>query len=168
MKYKLTTNTKKFNGVTLYQIQALKDFRNVKKDDLGGWIEKEENLSQNGDCWVNGNAIVNGNARVNGYAQVSGDAIVDGYAWLGGNVHVSGNAVVSGDAWVGGNVHVSGNAIVSGNAWLGGNAHVSGNAVVSGDAQDIPDILSTLPKEVSSVTISGKTYKLETKWVLQD
>ena len=150
MKYKLTTNTKKFNGVTLYQIQALKDFRNVKKDDLGGWIEKEENLSQNGDCWVNGNAIVSGNARVNGYAQVSGDAIVDGYAWLGGNVHVSGNA------------------IVSGNAWLGGNAHVSGNAVVSGDAQDIPDILSTLPKEVSSVTISGKTYKLETKWILQD
>ena len=35
MKYKLTKNTKKVNGITLYQIQALKDFGDIKKGDLG-------------------------------------------------------------------------------------------------------------------------------------
>ena len=40
-KFQLTTETKVFDGVTLYRIQALRDFSNVKKGDLGGWVEKE-------------------------------------------------------------------------------------------------------------------------------
>lgn len=45
-KYELTNETKIFNGVELHRIKALKDFGDVKKGDLGGWLEKEENLSQ--------------------------------------------------------------------------------------------------------------------------
>jgi hypothetical protein len=56
---------------------------------------------------------------------------------------------------------------VSGDAWVGGDAVVGGDADTAQN-NTIPEILLTLPKEVSSVTISGKTYKLETKWVLQD
>jgi hypothetical protein len=42
-KYKLTKNTKKVNGVTLYQIQALKDFLvAVKKFEKG--VEKAFNI----------------------------------------------------------------------------------------------------------------------------
>lgn len=41
MKYILTNNTKIVEGVTLYQIQALKDFYDIRGGDLGGWIEKE-------------------------------------------------------------------------------------------------------------------------------
>ena len=84
MKYKLTKNTKDVNGITLFQIQALKDFGNVEKGDLGGWIEKEKNLCQEGNCWVYGdawvygNAVVYGNAKVYGNAGVSGDARVYG------------------------------------------------------------------------------------------
>ena len=54
MKYELTEETK----YGLYRIEALKDFGNVKKGDKGGWIEKEANLSQDGDCWVYGDAEV--------------------------------------------------------------------------------------------------------------
>jgi predicted acyltransferase (DUF342 family) len=136
MKYKLTNNTKKINGITLYQIQSLKDFADVKNGDLGGWIETEDNLSQEGNAWVYGNALVSDNA------------------WVSGNALVSGNVGVNGNVWVGGN------ALVSGNVGAEDDINVSQN--------DLPDILSTLPKEVSSITISGKTYKLETKWVLQD
>ena len=68
MKYKLT-NTKTVNGITLYQIQALKDFSNVKKGDLGGWIQSEKNLSKKGDCWVYGEAWVYGKAKVSGNAR---------------------------------------------------------------------------------------------------
>lgn len=50
MKYKLTKTSKKYFGITLYRIIAIKDFGNVLKGDLGGWIESEKNLTHNGDA----------------------------------------------------------------------------------------------------------------------
>ncbi|MDE5977041.1 MAG: hypothetical protein K2G70_01045 [Turicibacter sp.] len=35
---------------TLYRIRALRDFGDVKQGDVGGYIEKEENLSHEGYC----------------------------------------------------------------------------------------------------------------------
>ena len=96
MKYKLTKNKKTIGDVTLYQIEALKDFSDIKKGDLGGWIEKESNLSQQGDCWVSGSAMVCDNAQVSSNAMVSGNAIVSGNARVFGNARVYGNAIVSG------------------------------------------------------------------------
>lgn len=52
MKYKLT-NESMINaaGKKLFRIKALVDIEEygVKKGDLGGWIEKEDNLSQSGN-----------------------------------------------------------------------------------------------------------------------
>ena len=67
-KYKLTDETININGRTLYRIEALKDFNDVKKGDKGGFVEKEENLSQISDCWVYGDAMVYNNAMVYGNA----------------------------------------------------------------------------------------------------
>ena len=78
MKFKLTKKTKEVFGVTLYQIKALKDFGDVDKGELGGWIEKESNLSQEDDAWVFGDAEVSGNAEVYGDARVFGNARVYG------------------------------------------------------------------------------------------
>lgn len=49
-KYELTNETITLkNGVVLHRIRALKSFGVVvTKGDLGGWIEKEDNLSHNG------------------------------------------------------------------------------------------------------------------------
>jgi len=58
MKYILTENTKNHWGITLHQIQAIKDFGIVRKGDLGGWIQKEENLSQYGNARIYGNAKI--------------------------------------------------------------------------------------------------------------
>ena len=77
MKFELTDETKELGVVTLHRIKAVKDFGGVKKDDLGGWVEKAENLSQEGYCWVFGNAQVYGNAQVSGNARVSGDACIE-------------------------------------------------------------------------------------------
>ena len=77
-KYKLTKETKVFRGITLHRIQALKSFGNVSKGDLGGWIEKEENLSQEGNAWVSGEAKVSGTNRLVGNAVMSGSAILFG------------------------------------------------------------------------------------------
>ena len=111
-------------GRTLHRIKAIISFGSVSAGDIGGWIEKEENLTQYGDAWVSGNANVYGNARVSGDAMVSGNANVSGDAWVSGNANVYGNARVSGDAMVSGNANVSGDAMVSGNAWVSGDAHI--------------------------------------------
>ena len=36
---------------TVYRIKALRDFGDVKTGQLGGWIEKESNLSHDGNCF---------------------------------------------------------------------------------------------------------------------
>ena len=72
-KFELTSETKIHFGLTLYRIRALVDFSFIKKGELGGFVEKEENLSQvSGNAWVYGDARVSGNARVYGNALVSG------------------------------------------------------------------------------------------------
>ena len=60
-------------GVKLFRIKALVSFNSVSKGDLGGYIEKEENLDHKGDAWVYDNAKVYGNAWVYGNAKVSGN-----------------------------------------------------------------------------------------------
>ena len=80
MKYELTTNFIKYKGKKLYQIKALKDFSSVKAGDLGGYIEKESNLSQNGNCWAFDNAKVYDEAKIYGDAKVCGNAEVWGNA----------------------------------------------------------------------------------------
>lgn len=62
------------DGRKLYRIRALRSFGNVKKGELGGYIEREENLTHYGNAWVSGNAEVSGNAKVYGNARVFGDA----------------------------------------------------------------------------------------------
>lgn len=55
MKYKLLENdTIDYIGNTLYRIEALKDFGNVKAREKGGYIASVNNLSQDGDAWVYG------------------------------------------------------------------------------------------------------------------
>ena len=73
-KYRLTEETTKVGNRPLYRIQALRDFGNVKEGDIGGYIESEKNLSQDGDAWVYGDACVSGDACVYGDARVYGDA----------------------------------------------------------------------------------------------
>ena len=112
-KFELTTETKICDGRTLYRIKALESLGGVCAGDLGGWVEKEKNLSHGGNAWVSGNARVYGDARVSDNARVYGDAWVSDNAWVSGNAWVYGDARVYGDAWVSGNAWVSGDARVS-------------------------------------------------------
>ena len=133
--FKLRTDlTIKVGLKTLYRIEATKEITKfgVKVGDLGGYIEKEENLSE--DAWVSGNACVSCDAEVYGNAWVYGDALVSDNACVYGNARVYGNSLVSGDSLVCDNARVFGNAWLSGDAHVYGNANVYGNAHVYGDA----------------------------------
>lgn len=145
-KYKLTDETINLNGVTLYRIEALKYFGEIKKGDKGGFIESENNLAHEGDAWVSDNAHVYGNACVfdnsqvygnafvSGYAQVYGDAFVYGNAWLYDNTRVCGYARVADNARVYGDANVCDDSSVFGSALVYDNAHVYGDALVRGYA----------------------------------
>ncbi len=72
----------------MHRIRATVAFGIVEVGDLGGWIEKEENLSHEGKAWVWGNAKVCGDAEVWGNAEVCGDAEVWGNAKVFSASHV--------------------------------------------------------------------------------
>ena len=67
-KFELTSEFVTFLGKKLFRIKALVSFGDVKEGELGGFVEKEENLEQSGNAWVYGDAWVYGNARVYGDA----------------------------------------------------------------------------------------------------
>ena len=143
---------KHYQGKTLYGIQALKDFGNVKKGKLGGYIEKEENLSQEGNCWVYNEAMVFDEAKVygdaevydearimdsaiiNGNAQVMNRALIGDAAEVFGNAQVTSRAIVIDHAKVYGDAIVSNNSTIYGNANILGDTHICGNADIGGDA----------------------------------
>jgi NDP-sugar pyrophosphorylase family protein len=107
-KYKLTNQKQEVGGYILHRIKALRDFGDVKKGDLGGWIEKEDNLSHEGNCWVSDEACVYEYARVFGNALVSGNALVFNDARVYGDAQVSGNAYIYGNARIYGSLKIKG------------------------------------------------------------
>lgn len=169
MKYELTNQTKIIKGVyedvILHRIRALKSFGNVKAGDLGGWIEKEENLSQEFRAWVYDNAIVMNSARVDEDAKVSGNARIYGKAVVSGMAKVCGHAEIfdtaqirgwakvydkakvyddarvfqeakiRGCAKIFGTACVAEHALVAGSACVNGGAFVHGRAKVYGNAE---------------------------------
>ena len=134
MKYEILKNdAKTIANREVVRIKALISFGNVKSGDLGGFIESEENLSQNGNAWVDANAHVYGDACVFDNARVYGNACVFDRA------HVYGNACVFGDTRVFDNARAFGDARVFENAQLFDYARVFDNAQVFGGARAFGD-----------------------------
>lgn len=185
-----------YNGRTLYRIRALKDLwtapiKIVCKGDLGGYVESENNLSQEGDCWIYDNAKVYDDAKVLDYAFVYNTAEVFENAKVFGNAKVWGDAFIFDDAEVWGNAKiydkarifgkaaifenaeiydeagVYGNAKVLGKAWVFGNAKIYGNAKICekaqiyGNAEVKGDACICGSSLVCNVAEIGKNKKIE-------
>lgn len=127
-KYKLTHLTKKvYGGHTLHQIKALKSFGDVKKGDLGGWVEDYNNLSQLDTAWIYDNAMVWGNAKVCDKAKIRETAKVLNNAWVFDNAQVYGDATVSGHACIYGNAKVYGDSSIQGQSNIRENDEIKDN-----------------------------------------
>lgn len=136
-KYELTNEIKEWWGHTLHRIKALKDFGAVKAGELGGWVESEYNLLQDGDCWIYDEASVYDSARVGWDAIVRGNATVCDEASVCDNAAVYDNARVYGYATVCDNARVCDNATVCGYATVCDSARVGGDAIVRMDTDYI-------------------------------
>ena len=134
-KYELSDISITLNdGRKLYRIKALKDFYNVTIGDLGGFVESEENWSQEGECWLDGNSCAYNNAKVSGNAKlydmtiVSGNSKIYDTAILEDRCYVSGNAEVYEEANLKGDISVVDDAKIHGNVTIVGGQTYSGNA----------------------------------------
>lgn len=90
-KYELTDNTIRFDGYNLCRIKALKDFGDVKAGDLGGYVSDEENLSQNGNCWVYDDD------KVYGLGEVRDNATIHQISLIKSST-VTGDSIITGDS----------------------------------------------------------------------
>jgi carbonic anhydrase/acetyltransferase-like protein (isoleucine patch superfamily) len=139
-------------GTTLYRIQALKDFGNVKAGSLGGFVASERNLSQRGDCWVADEAQVYDEAVVSDDAQIYGRGRVYGHGRVGDRGQVLGNGQVFENGWV----FKSG--LVFDNAMVFGSAQVRDKGMVYADAQIFENVRVVDDGQVfGHARLSGKT-----------
>ena len=171
------------DGHVLHRIQADCDipFHGVKVGDVGGWVEKPDNLQD--DAWVTGylygDAVACGNAliegKVFGNAYVQKSARIGQYAKVFDNANIGGDARISGHAVVCGNARISDHAIVTDSAKIGQNCTIMDYAFIGGSAEleevtvkgfvkfDLPITINrclTLSKtdDFVGLTLQGKTY----------
>lgn len=121
-KYELTDITRRLrSGQILHRIRALREIsEKVAPGMLGGWIQSEANLSQDGDCWVYATSMVYDDAHVCGNAGIKSSSKIYGQATVSGNTtlwrsSVTDHAVVDGESHVN-NSYIRGNARISENA----------------------------------------------------
>ena len=161
-KYELAPETvTEFYSKSMYRIRALKDFSDVKKGDLGGYVESEENLSQEGNCWIYDasivglggkvidNAVVRGFSSVINGSEISDDAIVekssviDEYSAVSDQSRVTKTVMVGGSAVLFKSVVNSGSVLEEGsivcNATVGPNVNISNGADISFDVSSDED-----------------------------
>lgn len=129
LKYELTNESIDFDNRKLYRIRALKDFKDIKKGSLGGYVESTRNLSQHGSCWVKDNALVYGNARIYDDAEISDNAKVYG------NAIISDKVVVFNNAEIFSNARIFHYATICNNARIYDNAIIQDHAVICGNAR---------------------------------
>ena len=138
-KYRFTGETMEYDGIILHRIQALVDFFEVKAGDLGGWIEKEENLSQEGECWVYDESKALGDSKISGITFVSENSIII-------DSEISEHAIVS-------NSKVTSCSIVTGGTMVSG-SKISGESYLN---------CHTIQKcELDNVRAVGDTSMFET------
>jgi len=150
MKYK--TVPIKVDGEWIFRIISLIDFSDVKKGDMGGLIESENNLSHDGDCWIYDEsrvldgARVSDNAKIYGWcaicsdnARISGNAVVKDIVTIMGNTVVCWNAkitertILTGSSWIGGNTEITGSSYIEDATIIGGNAYLKDARAERGD-----------------------------------
>ena len=119
MKYELLKNNFiEYKGRKLYRIRALKSFSDIKCGDIGGYVENEKNLSQNGNCWIYNNAKVYDDGRV------FDNAIIKNNAEVFGNASVLDNAIIQDDAVC------NDNSVIYRNAVCGTDTKVYGHGLI--------------------------------------
>lgn len=173
LKYELLENDYiQMGGVPLYRIRSLRDFRDVKKGDLGGYIDSENNLSHDGDCWVYDTSRVLGAAHIHDNARIHGCSYIGGCADIFENAYVYGGLPVYRNVHIFGQSRICGHSRISGYVYLSGNTKIGGTAVLNGMFGDLIAVsadqgywLRLLNKDKTWFLLSSTLRKLEVSYL---
>ena len=154
-KYILLKNESiQHNGRTLYRIQSVKAFDGVDVGDKGGYVESEDNLSQDDDCWLYNEAKSYDSAVVRGNAVMCHNSEACDYAVVEGNVSVRFNVKIGGHSYVADNVTLSGNVYISGNVSITDEVQIYGDDITISDGVCISEFATIF----ENVKLSGSAY----------
>lgn len=145
--------------IKLYRIQALKTFTKpggynpvVHVGELGGYVESEANLSQEGSCWLFDKARVKDGGKVLDDAivydkcLVSKNSIIRGRSVVGGHCFVTNQSVII-DSRLEGNVIVNGHSTVHSGAYLYGEIGVD-----QSDVGNLVNLIGRISVKKSRIT----------------
>lgn len=117
-KYSLSEDYVEYDGRKLYQIyrtQFLDIGEGFLLTERGGYVESEDNLSHEGNCWIEEGCCVYGNAKVEGNALIKCDEDSNPTI-LRGRITVKDNAIIV-------------SSILQGMRTIGGNTVMAWNTV---------------------------------------
>ena len=125
----------------VYRIKAVRDFGNVRRGDLGGYVASYDNLSMDGNCWIYDDAVVAGGARIWDDAEVRESAVVCDYAVIDKRAFVTERAIVkdfaiiTDDSLIADKAVIAGNSVVSGSSCVDRNANIEENSQIMDNAR---------------------------------
>lgn len=109
-KYEIIkTDYIEYKNRKLFRIKAIRNFSYIRKGELGGYVQNENNLSHAGECWAFDNSKILDNAIVKDNAQICDDvilqdnAIVEDNAFIAGTMSIKDDVIIKGDAQINGN-----------------------------------------------------------------
>lgn len=163
-KYQFTNEPSLFwQGHNLKAIVSLRDFGDIKKGDLGGYIESEKNLSHEGNSWVYPEGKVGGGASVIDNAQVIRNFFMNGNAIMRDNSTMSGEHTLLGEnATLNDKSRMSDSAVICGNACLKDHSQASNHSHISGD------VVIENYSHVSGFTILSTDWQKRGKYLSKD
>lgn len=151
----------------LHRIRALRDVgENVHKGDLGGYVQSEDNLSQQGNCWLYNDSIACDEAVVSESAQLRDRAVVKGSALVSGSALVCGQALIEDHAIVTGG-KVGYRAFVRGYARIATNQTTQLSPLIMDQALVYGDICGQITVCGQAVILPGTRIDLPTTDTLQ-
>lgn len=175
-KYRLT---KKYitleNGLHLYQIKALRDFGDVRKGQLGGYVQCEDNLAHDGECWIYDEAKVYDNARVEKDAKLFDQVMVHANAIVSDRVRIYHHVNIDEHAHIYDYTVLYDHVCIKSYATLNCHTHITKNAIIK-DYHDFytgyldsrhaslhrkPITIYYTPKKEVRVVYKHKTYNLQ-------
>lgn len=169
-KYEIMKNDyiiEEYKHIKLYRIKALKNFGAIKKGTKGGYVESVDNLSQEGNCWINFPSMVCDNAKITDNATILGSikicdnakitndvtiSIIKGYVY--GNVTISDNVVINcTKAIIHDNVTIKGSSIIGGIATICNNVLITDNSKIAGDIGLFGDVIVSKNSDINGFNI---------------
>lgn len=158
-KYELTnirTLAENKNGGSKwgYRIRALRSIPryNVCVGDLGGFVERETNLSQDGDCWIAENSIVTDNAIV------KDDALARGCSRMTDNSSLTGESIIYDKVRLTDQVSVSGMSVLRDNIIASEQVIIRDSSVIVGQSRLTGNCLIEDSPYLNSVSVSDSSH----------